>query len=105
MYSVNALSATMPSTEQMYLRELAKYDNRKLLLWQLAADGRGFVGVGVAAQEHGKGDAPISEQVEVFVDDLTVDGEIRSRYDKGTDWEALEEAHGKRATELLRKEE
>jgi len=51
------------STKQQYLDELAKYDNKKLLLWELAADGRDFVGVGSAAREHGKEDAPIPEQV------------------------------------------
>ena len=105
VYSVSVQKCcNMPSTKQVYLRELAKFENRKILLWQLAADGRDFVGVEFAAQEYGKEDAPIGEQVEAFVDDMTADGEIRPEYDEGTNWEALEETHGERATELLRKE-
>ena len=101
-----ALSAAMSaSTKQQYLNELAKYDNRKLLLWELAADGRDFVSVEFAAQEYGKENAPIGEQVETFVDDMIADGKIRPEYDEGTDWEALEKAHGERATELLQSEE
>ena len=38
--------------EKQILEELAAYSNRKLLLWKLAADGRGFCGVREAAREH-----------------------------------------------------
>jgi ribosomal protein S9 len=93
------------NTEQQYLDELAQYDNRKLILWQLAADGRDFVGVKHAAQEYGKGDAPIPEQVEAFVDDMTNGSEIRPEYDEGTDWDALEETHGQQADELLQSQD
>jgi hypothetical protein len=93
------------NTEQQYLDELAQYDNRKLILWQLAADGRDFVGVKHAAQEYGKGDAPAPEQVEAFVDDMTDGDEIRPEYDEGTDWDALEETHGDQADELLQYQE
>jgi hypothetical protein len=93
------------NTEQQYLSELAQYNNRKLILWQLAADGRDYVGVEHAAQEYGKEDAPIPEQVEAFVDDIVDGGEIRAEYDEGTDWDALEENHSERATELLHDDE
>jgi hypothetical protein len=80
--------------EERILEELAAYDNRKLLLWQLAADGRDFCGVRDAAREHGLEDEPVPVQVAAFVDDMVQDGSIRDRYDSGTDWDALEEAHG-----------
>jgi len=88
-------------TEQQYVDELAEYDNRKLILWQLAADGRDFVGVEHVAREYSKEDAPVPEQVRAFVDDMIDDGEIRGEYDEGTDWDALEETHGKQADKVL----
>lgn len=68
----------------------------------MAAAGRDFVGVEFTARERGKGDASISEQVEVFVDNMTDDGEVRPEYEETTNWEKLEETHGEQADELLR---
>jgi hypothetical protein len=87
------VTTTTLDAEQV-LEELAAYDNRKLLLWQLAADGRTFCGVRDAAREHGLQDKSVAVQVAAFVDDMTQNGSIRDRYDSGTDWDALEEAHG-----------
>jgi hypothetical protein len=89
------------SIEQQYLRELATYGDRKLILWQLAANGRDFTGVGFTAKERGKEDAPIAEQVKAFVDDMTEDGEVRPEYEEIADWDALEETYGEQATEIL----
>ena len=86
--------ATNTLDEERILKELAAYDNRKLLLWQLAANGRDFCGVRDAAREHGLEDESVAVQVAAFVDDMLRDDLIRDRYDSGTDWDALEEAHG-----------
>jgi len=87
--------------EEALLTELATYQNRKLLLWQLAADGRSFCGVRVVAQEHDLQNAPVDEQVQAFVDDMLSDGEIRPEYNECTDWEALERSHGDTADQYL----
>lgn len=88
--------------EQAILEEIAEYDNRKALLWQLAADGRDFCGVEHTAQEMDYEDAPVEVQVQAFMQDLTnEDGEIREEYDEGTNWDALEDMYGNRADELL----
>lgn len=89
------------SIEQQYLRELAKYDNRKLILWQPVANGRDFTGVGFTAKERGKEDAPIAKQVEAFVDGMTEDGEVRPEYEEIANWDALEDTYGEQATEVL----
>lgn len=78
---------------------MAAYGNRKLLLWQLAADGRDFCGVKNAAREHGLEDESVAVQVTAFVDDMLRDGSVRKRYDTGTDWDALEAAYGDLADE------
>ena len=83
------------------LTELATYQNRKLLLWQLAADGRSFCGVRFVAREHDLQNAPVDEQVHAFVDDMLSDGEIRPEYDTMADWDALEAAHGDTADQFL----
>ncbi|MDT3437846.1 hypothetical protein [Haloarcula sp. 1CSR25-25] len=88
-------------TEQQYLEEIAQYGQRKLLLWQLAADGRSFCGVSATVKALGLEDASVEEQVEAFVEDLRQDGEIRQEYDDGTDWKQLERLYGDTATELL----
>ena len=53
-----------------------------------------YCGVRDAAREHGLEDESVTVQVAAFVDDMTQNGSIRDRYDSGTDWDALEEAHG-----------
>ncbi|KAA9396235.1 hypothetical protein Har1130_19065 [Haloarcula sp. CBA1130] len=83
------------------LTELATYQNRRLLLWQLAADGRSFCGVRFVAREHDLQNAPVDEQVHAFVDDMLSDGEIRPEYDTMADWDALEAAHGDTADQFL----
>jgi hypothetical protein len=59
------------SQNKALLTELATYQNRKLLLWQLAADGRSFCGVRFVAREHDLQNAPVDEQVHAFVDDIS----------------------------------
>jgi len=83
------------------LTELATYQNRKLLLWQLAADGRSFCGIQFIARERDLQGAPVDEQVQAFVDDMQSDGEIRAEYDAMADWEALEGNHGDIADQYL----
>jgi hypothetical protein len=83
------------------LEELATYGNRKLLLWQLAADGRTFCGIRFTAKEHGLQDAPVEKQVEAFADDMLVDGEIRSEYEEAVDWDILETKHGETVDQYL----
>ena len=83
------------------LTELATYQNRKLLLWQLATDGRSFCGVRFVAREHDLQNAPVDEQVHAFVDDMLSDGEVRPEYDAMADWEALEANHGDTADQYL----
>ncbi|NHN66146.1 hypothetical protein G9463_23375 [Haloarcula sp. JP-Z28] len=83
------------------LTELATYQNRKLLLWQLAADGRSFCGIQFIARERDLQDASIGEQVQAFVDDILSDGEVRPEYDAMADWEALEANHGDTADQYL----
>jgi len=87
--------------DEALLTKLATYQNRKLLLWQLAADGRSFCGIQVVAQEHDLQNAPVDEQVQAFVDDMLSDGQIRPEYDEWTDWEALEACHGETADQYL----
>ncbi|GCF16058.1 hypothetical protein Harman_39930 [Haloarcula mannanilytica] len=86
---------------RVLLTELATYQNRKLLLWQLAADGRSFCGVRFVARERDLQNAPVKKQVQAFVDDMLSDGEIRPEYDAMADWEALEAAHGDTADQFL----
>jgi len=88
-------------TEQQYLEELATYGQRKVLLWQLAADGRTFCGVSATVKALGLEDASVETQVEAFVEDLLQDGEICPEYDEGTDWDHLEEIYGDTVTEFL----
>lgn len=85
--------------DEAILEELATYGNRKLLLWQLAADGRDFGGVRDAAREHGLEDESVAVKVAAFVDDMLRDGSVREQYDTGTDWDALEAAYGEAADE------
>ena len=92
------MTTTTLDAEQI-LKELAAYNNRKLLCWQLAANGRDFCGVRDAAREHGLEDESVAVQVAAFVDDMTQDGSVRDRYDTGTDWDALEAAYGELADE------
>jgi len=80
---------------------LAEYGNRKLLLWEIASNGRDFCGVQFTAREHGLGDQPVQERVEAFVDDMLIDGEIRPEYDDGINWEKLESTHGSQANLYL----
>ena len=54
-------------TEQQYLEEIAQYGQRKLLFWQLAADGRSFCGVSATVKALGLEDASVEEQVEAFI--------------------------------------
>ncbi|WP_146418322.1 hypothetical protein [Haloarcula hispanica] len=89
------------SQNKALLTELATYQNRKLLLWQLATDGRSFCGVRFVAREHDLQTAPVDEQVQAFVDDMLSDGEIRPEYDTMADWDALEAAHGDTADQYL----
>jgi hypothetical protein len=91
--------ATNTLDEERILEELAAYDSRKLLLWQLAADGRDYCGVRDAAREHGLEEESVAVQVAAFVDDMTHDHSIRDRYDSGTDWDALEDSYGDQADE------
>ncbi len=49
------------------LTELATYQNRKLLLWQLAADGRSFCGIQFMARERDLQGAPVDEQVRASI--------------------------------------
>nr|WP_206043559.1 hypothetical protein [Haloarcula rubripromontorii] len=81
--------------------ELATYQNRKLLLWQLAVDGRSLCGIRFVARERDLQNAPVEEQVQAFVDDILSDGAIRPEYDAMADWEALEAAHGDTADQFL----
>ncbi|NHX41624.1 MULTISPECIES: hypothetical protein [Haloarcula] len=83
------------------LTELATYQNRKLLLWQLAADGRSFCGIQFVARERDLQNASIDKQVQALVDDMQSDGEIRAEYDAMADWEALEGNHGDIADQYL----
>ncbi|GGM50938.1 hypothetical protein [Haloarcula argentinensis] len=83
------------------LTELATYQNRKLLLWQLAADGRTFCGIQFIVQERDLQAEPVDEQVQAFVEDMLSDGEIRPEYDSMADWEALEANHGDTADQYL----
>lgn len=97
------------STEAI-LTELAQYDNRKLLLWELAADGRDFCGVEFVANEYNIENAPIEDRVKMFVEDMTdsvidIDGHdtlsIRDEYDNDTGWKHLEERYGDIADRYL----
>ncbi|KAA9396622.1 hypothetical protein Har1130_18455 [Haloarcula sp. CBA1130] len=89
------------SQNKALLTELATYQNRRLLLWQLAADGRSFCGVRFVSRERDLQNAPVDEQVHAFVDDMLSDGEIRPEYDAMADWEALEANHGDTADQFL----
>jgi hypothetical protein len=73
------------------LSELATYDDRRYLLWELAADQRTFCGVEFLVDELGLEDASVSEQVERFVDDLQTHSEA---YLEGVNWAALEATWG-----------
>jgi len=75
------------SQNKALLTKLATYQNRKLLLWQLAADGRSFCSVRFVARERDLQNAPVDEQVQAFVDDMLSDGEIRPEYDTMADWD------------------
>jgi hypothetical protein len=88
-------------TDEELLTELATYQNRKLLLWQLAADGRTFCGIRFIAREYDLQAAPVDEQVQAFVDDMLSDGEVRPEYDSMADWDALEAKHGDTADQYL----
>ena len=88
-------------TDDTLLTELATNQNRKLLLWQLAADGRTFCGIQFIAQERNLQTAPVDEQVQAFVADMLSDGEIRPEYDSMADWDALEAKHGDTADQYL----
>jgi hypothetical protein len=87
--------------DEALLTELAAYQNRKILLWQLAADGRSFCGIRVVAEERDLQNAPVEEQIKAFVENMRVDGEIRPEYNEATDWRALEAAHGDTADQFL----
>jgi hypothetical protein len=89
------------SQDQALLTELATYQNRKLLLWQLAADGRSLCGIRFVAREHDLQNAPVKKQVQAFVDDMLSDDGIRPEYDVMADWEVLETAHGDTADQFL----
>ncbi|MFU1782897.1 hypothetical protein ACM16X_16060 [Haloarcula japonica] len=88
-------------TDEELLTELATYQNRKLLLWQLAADGRTFCGIQFIVQERDLQAAPVDEQVQAFVDDMLSDGEVRPEYDSMADWDALEAKYGDTANQYL----
>ncbi|WP_079990685.1 hypothetical protein [Haloarcula sp. CBA1127] len=88
-------------TDDAFLTELATYRNRKLLPWQLAADGRTFCGIRFIVQERDLQTAPVDEQVQAFVADMLSDGEIRPEYDSMADWDALEAKHGDTADQYL----
>jgi hypothetical protein len=88
-------------TDDALLTELATYQNRKLLLWQLAADGRTLCGIRFMIQERDLQAASVDEQVQAFVGDMLSDGEIRPEYDSMADWEALEANHGDTADQHL----
>ncbi|MFY4814501.1 hypothetical protein ACOJIV_17660 [Haloarcula sp. AONF1] len=83
------------------LTELATYQNRKLLLWQLAADGRTFCGIQFIVKERDLQAEPVNEQVQAVVEGMLSDGEIRPEYDSMADWDALEAKHGDNADEYL----
>lgn len=91
----------MSPTAEQYLRELASYQNRKLVLWQLAADGRDFCGVEFTAREMSLTGEPVEKQVEAFVEHMLHDGEVRPEHDETTNWEHLEDVYGDTATDLL----
>ncbi|GGM51548.1 hypothetical protein [Haloarcula argentinensis] len=88
-------------TDDALLTELVTYQNRKLLIWQLAADGRTFCGIRFIVQERDLQAAPVDEQVQAFVEDMLSDGEIRPEYDSMADWEAMEANHGDTADQYL----
>ena len=88
-------------TDEELLTELATHQNRKLLLWQLAADGRTFCGIQFIVQESDLQAAPVDEQVQAFADDMLSDGEIRPEYDSMADRDALETDHGDTAGQYL----
>ncbi|GGM52179.1 hypothetical protein [Haloarcula argentinensis] len=88
-------------TDDALLTELATHQNRKLMLWQLAADGRTFCGIQFIVQERDLQAAPVDEQVQAFADDMLLDGEIRPEYDSMADWDALEANHGDTADQYL----
>lgn len=73
---------------------LAEHGNRKLMLWELAANGRDFCGVQFTAKELGIEDKPVTKQVEAFKEDMLKDGEVRPEYDEGTNWDYLESTYG-----------
>nr|WP_284011763.1 hypothetical protein [Halomicroarcula sp. YJ-61-S] len=77
------------------------HGNRKLLLWQLAADDRTFCGIRFTAKERCLQDAPVETQVDAFVDDMLVDGEIRTEYEEAVDWDILEMKHGETVDQYL----
>ena len=87
--------------DDVRLEELATYGNRKLLLWQLAVDGRSFFGIRYLARERGLQDAPVDTQVEAFADNMLVDGEIRTEYQEAVDWDILESEHGETVDQYL----
>lgn len=74
-----------------HLSELATYDNRRYLLWELAANQRDFCGVDFLVDELSLEDASVREQVERFVEDLQTHSEA---YFEGVKWAALEATWG-----------
>ncbi|MDQ2074783.1 hypothetical protein RBH20_19840 [Haloarcula sp. H-GB4] len=94
-------NSTEDGNDDALLVELATQQNRKLLLWQLAADGRTFCGIRFIAQERNLQTASIDEQVQAFADDMLSDGEIRPEYDSMADWDDLEAKHGDTADQYL----
>jgi hypothetical protein len=94
-------NSTDDGNDDALLTELATRQNRKLLLWQLATDGRTFCGIQFVARERDLQNVPVDEQVQAFVDDMLSDGEIRSEYDAMANWEALEANHGDTADQYL----
>jgi hypothetical protein len=91
------------ATEDQILQEVARRGTRKALLWQLAADGRSFMGVEFAGQHLDEDNPTVEAMVDEFVDTLTTeDGtEIKASHGEGVDWEALEERYGDEADEIV----
>lgn len=86
-------------TAEETLREIARQGNRKHLLWQLAADGRSFVGLHDTAREEGVEDASIEQKVATFIE--AVDRHMNASAKEDVSWENVEKSHGDRADEIL----
>jgi hypothetical protein len=83
--------ANVAGHRRRYLAELAEHDDRRLLLWELAADGHSHLGVDDIAREHDLGVAPPRERVSHFLD--AIDPENGEHFD-GVNWSRLEARWG-----------